>query len=121
MYRLFRRLYQRLYWLLRYLLWWLFWQLLGQLFWWMLRLYRSPLSFFFKRWGLIVISLKNIRDRVQATEQYITTAQANNYIANSGTVSATNNLAGLPLSHYNCNGGCSWSCSGGCSYGAGNR
>ncbi|ANZ49257.1 hypothetical protein FDI85_gp109 [Erwinia phage Machina] len=69
----------------------------------------------------MAISLKNIRDRVQNVEGYITTAQANNYIATRGTVSSTNNLAGLPLSHYNCNGSCSWSCSGGCSYGAGNR
>lgn len=71
--------------------------------------------------GLVVISLKSVRDRLVAAEKYITTAQANNYIATQGTVSTTNNLAGLPLSHYNCNGGCSWSCSGSCSRGAGNR
>ncbi|QVW56040.1 hypothetical protein pEaSNUABM10_00177 [Erwinia phage pEa_SNUABM_10] len=69
----------------------------------------------------MAISLKNIRDRVQSVEGYITTAQANNYIATRGTVSSTNNLAGLPLTHYNCGGSCSWTCSGGCSYGAGNR
>jgi len=69
----------------------------------------------------MAISLKNIRDRVQNVEGYITTAQANNYIATRGTVSSTNNLAGLPLTHYNCGGSCSWTCSGGCSYGAGNR
>ncbi|QVW56313.1 hypothetical protein pEaSNUABM6_00177 [Erwinia phage pEa_SNUABM_6] len=69
----------------------------------------------------MAISLKNIRDRVQNVEGYISTAQANNYIATRGTVSSTNNLAGLPLSHYNCGGSCSWTCSGGCSYGAGNR
>ncbi|QVW55309.1 hypothetical protein pEaSNUABM29_00269 [Erwinia phage pEa_SNUABM_29] len=68
-----------------------------------------------------MISLKNIRDRLVAAEKYTTTAQANSYIANQGTVSTTNNLASLPLSHYNCNGGCSWSCSGSCSHGAGNR
>ncbi len=35
-------------------------------------------------------------------EGYIKTTDANNYIANQGTVSTTNNLAGLPLTHYNC-------------------
>ena len=68
-----------------------------------------------------MISLKNIRDRLVTAEGDITTAGANNYIANQGTVSSTNNLSGLPLSHYNCNGGCSWSCSGSCSRGAGGR
>lgn len=66
-----------------------------------------------------MISLKNIRDRVGQVEGYIKTTDANNYIANQGTVSSTNNLAGLPLTHYNCNGSCSWACSGSCSKGAG--
>lgn len=69
----------------------------------------------------MAISMKNLRDRVGVIEGYISTNQAKDYIANRGTVSSTNNLAGLPLSHYNCNGGCSWSCSGGCSHGAGNK
>ena len=66
-----------------------------------------------------MISLKNIRDRIGQVEGYIKTTDANNYIANQGTVSSTNNLAGLPLTHYNCNGSCSWACSGSCSKGAG--
>lgn len=68
-----------------------------------------------------MISLKNVRDRMVVAEGYITTAQANSYIANSGTVSTTKNLAGLSLGYYNCNGSCSWTCSGGCSKGAGFR
>ncbi|AFQ96631.1 hypothetical protein G173_gp086 [Erwinia phage phiEaH2] len=68
-----------------------------------------------------MISLKNIRDKMVQVEGYIKTADANSFIATQGTVSTTNNLSGLPLSHYNCGGSCSWTCSGGCSHGAGNR
>lgn len=67
----------------------------------------------------MAISLKNIRDRVANVEGFITTASANDYIANRGTVSGTQNLAGLPLEHYNCGGSCSWTCSGSCTYGVG--
>ena len=66
-----------------------------------------------------MVSLKDLRDRLQRAEGYVTTAQANNFIATQASVSTTNNLGSLPLSHYNCNGGCGWSCSGSCSRGAG--
>lgn len=66
-----------------------------------------------------MISLKELSGRVVNAERYLTTQQAINYINTQGSVSSTNNLAGLPLSHYNCNGGCSWTCGGGCSKGAG--
>ena len=68
-----------------------------------------------------MVSLKEIRDRLQRAEGYVTTAQANNFIATQASVSTTNNLASLPVSQNNCNGACSWTCSGGCSKGAGYR
>ena len=68
-----------------------------------------------------MISLQQIRDKLVQVEGYIRIDDANEYVRNRGTVANTNNLAGLPLSHYNCGGTCSWTCSGGCSYGAGNR
>jgi phage tail sheath gpL-like len=68
-----------------------------------------------------MISLKNIRDRLVTAEAYLKTADAANYIANSGTCSSTNNLAGRPVGSFTCGGSCSWTCSGGCSKGAGYR
>jgi hypothetical protein len=61
----------------------------------------------------MAVGLKDIGNRVALVEQYITTAQANSYIANSGTCNNTNNLGGIRAGAYNCGGTCSWSSSGG--------
>lgn len=66
-----------------------------------------------------MISLKTIRNRIVAVEDYIKTPVAINLISTSGTCSTTNNLAGRPVTSYNCGGSCSWTCSGGCSRAAG--
>lgn len=61
----------------------------------------------------MAVGLKDIGARVAAVEGYITTAQANNYIATRGTCNNTNNLGGIRAGAYNCGGTCSWSSSGG--------
>lgn len=62
----------------------------------------------------MAFSLTDIENRIRAAESFISTAGANNYIANYGTCNNTNNVAGQPPSHYRCAGSCSWSCSGAC-------
>lgn len=62
-----------------------------------------------------MVSLNDIEGRVRIAEGWITTAGANNYIANRGTCNNTNNVAGQPPAHYRCEGSCSWTCSGTCS------
>lgn len=64
--------------------------------------------------GEMAFSLTDIENRIRAAESFISTAGANNYIANYGTCNNTNNVAGQPPSHYRCAGSCSWSCSGAC-------
>lgn len=64
--------------------------------------------------GGMAFSLTDIENRIRAAESFISTAGANNYIANYGTCNNTNNVAGQPPSHYRCAGSCSWSCSGAC-------
>lgn len=61
----------------------------------------------------MAVGLKDIGARVAAVEGYITTTQANNYIATRGTCNNTNNLGGIRAGAYNCGGTCSWSSSGG--------
>jgi len=61
----------------------------------------------------MAVSEKDIGNRVRIVEGYITTAQANSYIANSGTCNNTNNLGGIRAGAYNCGGTCSWTSSGG--------
>jgi len=63
----------------------------------------------------MAFSLTDIETRIRAAESFISTAGANNYIANYGTCNNTNNVAGQPPVHYRCAGSCSWSCSGACS------
>lgn len=61
----------------------------------------------------MAISLKDIRDRTNAIEQYISRPAAIDYIANRGTVQNANNLGGIRAGAYNCGGTCSWTSSGG--------
>lgn len=61
----------------------------------------------------MAVSVKDLDARVRRLEAYITTPQANNYIATRGTVNNANRLGNIPANSYRCNGNCSWSSSGG--------
>lgn len=61
----------------------------------------------------MAVSLEDLERRVKLLEGYITTPQANNYIATRGTVNNANRLGNIPANSYRCNGNCSWSSSGG--------
>lgn len=61
----------------------------------------------------MAVSLNEVGVQLARIEGYITTAQANNYIATRGTVNNANRLNGINAASYRCNGSCSWSSSGG--------
>lgn len=61
----------------------------------------------------MAVSLNEVNQQLARIEGYITTAQANNYIATRGTVQNTNRLNNIAAAAYRCNGNCSWTSSGG--------
>ncbi len=60
----------------------------------------------------MAISLKETKAQLDRIKAYLTTAQANAYIRERGTCGDTKHLDGKPLSHYRCEGSCSWTASG---------
>lgn len=60
----------------------------------------------------MAISLKSVNTQLAHLKTLMTTAQANAYIRDRGTCNDTTHLNGQRLTHYRCNGSCSWSSSG---------